>query len=96
MKGETETYFQSARQFTKDVLTQLRADGYRYVKVKGYTLDKRPDYIDPYYILLVPVKEAQTGKGTLEIYEAIDSPILNGWAEGDTGTKVLVASIRHR
>ncbi|TDW96842.1 hypothetical protein [Dinghuibacter silviterrae] len=88
MKGETETFFQSAKPLTRKILDQLKAAGVQYVTVKGYTLDKRPDYIEPYYILLVPVKK---DSGSLGIYEPIDSQILSGWADGGTETKILVA-----
>lgn len=91
MKGETEAIFQSAKPLTRKILDQLKQKGFQYVKVKGYTLDKRPEYMEPYYILLVPVNEERAGKGGMEIFESIDSEILAEWADGGNMTKILVA-----
>ena len=42
--------------FTIAVLETLKNKGFRYVQVKGFTSDKKLDYMEPRYLVLIPMK----------------------------------------
>ena len=65
---------------TKKSLQELKELGFRYVLVKGYTPDRRFDYIELNHFTLVPVKELPEDPGQKEIFAPIDSEILDEWA----------------
>jgi len=92
MKNEIRENFQSTVRLTIQLLQQLKDKGYRYVQVKAFTQDKRLDYIDPRYFLLVPVRELSDDPDKKEIYEPINSDILLEWAGSpNVGIDVWVA-----
>ena len=70
----------TASKLTKKSLQELKDLGFRYVLVKGYTPDRRFDYIELNYFTLVPVKELPEDPGEKEIFAPIDSEILDDWA----------------
>jgi hypothetical protein len=81
----------SAIRLTNESLQHLRDSGFRFVLVKGYTTDRRVDYIELNYFTLVPVKELSEDPDRNEIYEPIDSEILSEWARfPDEGAKVMI------
>jgi len=76
---------------TKKSLQLLKDLGFRYVLVKGYTPDKRFDYIELNYFKLVPVKELPEDPAQKEIFAPIDSDILDEWAsQPDNGIKAFI------
>jgi hypothetical protein len=81
----------SAITLTKQSLQQLKDSGFRFVLIKGYTTDRRIDYIEVNYFTLVPVKDLSEDPNKKEIYESIDSEILMQWASfPDDGAKVVI------
>jgi hypothetical protein len=81
----------SAIRLTKESLQQLKDSGFRFVLIKGYTTDRRVDYIELNYFTLVPVKDLPEDPNKKEIYEPIDSEILMEWASfPDDGAKVII------
>jgi len=76
---------------TQQSLESLKDRGFRFVLIKGYTTDRRQDYIELNYFTLVPVKELSDDPNKKEIYEPIDSTILREWAlSPDEGLKVII------
>jgi len=81
----------SAITLTKQSLQQLKDSGFRFVLIKGYTTDRRVDYIEVNYFTLVPVRDLPEDPNKKEIYESIDSDILMQWASfPDDGAKVII------
>jgi hypothetical protein len=80
-----------AIKLTKQSLQQLKDSGFRFVLIKGYTTDRRIDYIEVNYFTLVPVKDLPEDPNKKEIYDSIDSEILMQWASfPDDGAKVII------
>ncbi len=67
--------------FSVAALDELQTAGYQYVQVKGLTLDNHYDYVEPYFLLLVPMKELPTDPLKRDIYEPIKSELLYKWAK---------------
>lgn len=85
---------QSTTQFDASALKKLENDGYRFVQIKGLTVDKHFDYIEPHFMVLVPFKNLPTEQDQKDIYEPIDSLILKQWAaEKDDHFEVVIAAI---
>jgi hypothetical protein len=81
----------SAIRLTKQSLQQLKDSGFRFVLIKGYTTDRRVDYIEVNYFTLIPVKDLPEDPSKMEIFESIDSEILMQWASfPDDGAKVII------
>jgi hypothetical protein len=92
MKNETREDFGTTAPFTMAALETLKNKGFQYVQVKGFTSDKRLDYIEPRYLLLIPMKALPVEPGVIEIYESINSQLLQDWAtQPSDGMKVLIA-----
>ena len=66
--------------FTEKALETLKKRGYKFVQVKGLTADKHYDYIEPHFLLLVPLMELPTDPLKKDIYEPIKSELLQKWA----------------
>lgn len=64
---------------TEQLIQQLIKKGFRFVLIKGYTMDKRSDYMEPHYLLLVPIRELSHAEGEMEIYESLESKLLVSW-----------------
>ena len=93
MKNETRENFESTTRLTQQTLQKLKDKGFRYVQVKGFTQDKRLEYIEPHYFMLVPIKDLPDDPDKKEIYEPINSEILTAWANfPNEGVEVLVAA----
>ena len=93
MKNETAEKFESTVRLTLEQLQKLKDRGFRYVLVKGFTTDGRLDYMEPRFLLLVPIKELSDDPAEKEIYEPIDSKILIDWANSPyDGVAVFVAT----
>lgn len=93
MKNEDKDYFGASKPLTADALEKLKQKGFRFMQVKGFSSDKRLDYMEPRYFILVPLKELPKDRGHQGIYEPIDSDLLQEWATIPGGNKdVLVKS----
>jgi len=80
--------------FCAEALDDLHQKGYKYVLVKGFTIDKHYDYVDPYMLVLVPVKELPSDPMLKDIYEPINSEILYQWArEKNEYPEIRIAKI---
>jgi hypothetical protein len=91
MKNETKENFGPAVELTLQTLEDLKNKGFRYVRVNAFTQDKRMDYMEPHYFVLVPIKDLQDDPGKKGIYEPINSQLLTDWAHfPNEGIKVLV------
>lgn len=85
-QGQSVTHFDSA------ALKELQVNGYKFVQIKGLTVDKHFDYIEPHFIVLVPLKELSTDQDKKDIYEPLPSEILQQWAtERDDHFEVVIA-----
>lgn len=85
------THTRSPVKLTSKILKELKDKGFQYVLVKGYSLDRRLDYIQLNHFSLVPVKELPQEPGEKEIYAPIDSEILTEWANSqDKGFKAYI------
>lgn len=92
MKNETRRNFESAKKLSVNLLKELQSSGYQYVQVKGYTLEKQAEYVEPHYFMLVPIRELPSDQEQKDIYEPISSELLVQWAEENQDrTEVLVA-----
>ncbi len=67
-------------EFSVKSLDKLQLDGYKFVQVKGLTMDKHYDYVEPHVLVLVPMKELPTDPLKRDIYEPIKSELLYKWA----------------
>jgi hypothetical protein len=80
---------------TIQLLQELKARGFLFVQVKAVRKDKRADYIEPHFLLLLPVKELPKNQEQKEIYEPTDSKLLAAWAGSENeGIEVLVATVK--
>lgn len=76
---------------TVQTLEDLKRKGFKYVLIKGYTLDRRLDYIQMNHFTLVPVRELPVAPSEKEIFEPIDSEILQEWASSpDNGLTAYI------
>jgi len=92
MKNETRENFGSTTPLTMATLETLKEKGFQYVQVKGFTADKRLDYMEPRYLILIPVMALPVDPGKIEIYECINSKLLQDWASHPgEGMKVLIS-----
>jgi hypothetical protein len=90
MKEEKRTFLPSMKPFTAALRLQLQKDGFKYVQVKGYSGDRRLDYIGTSLVILIPIRYlAENGMGS-GIYESLDSPLLDLWVVDDSGVKIFV------
>ena len=97
MKNETRENFGSTAPLTLAALETLKKKGKRYVQVKGFTSDKRLDYMEPRYLVLIPMMALPVDAGKIEIYESIDSKLLQDWASHPgEGMKVLISIDKKR
>ncbi len=66
--------------FNVQALDCLQSKGYKFVQIKGLTMDKHYDYVEPHYLVLVPMKELPADPLKRDIYEPIKSELLYQWA----------------
>jgi hypothetical protein len=79
--------------FNLKTLDTLKQMGYKYVQVKGLTVDRHYDYIEPHFLILVPFKEFSSESIDRGIYEPLESELLFQWAtEVNDFTKILIAN----
>ncbi len=76
---------------TQQSLQSLKDGGFRFVLIRGYTTDRRQDYIELSYFTLIPVIDLPDDPNKKGIYEPIDSNILAEWAcSPGEGLKVII------
>ena len=63
--------------FDAEILKDLKSKGYQFVQVKGLTADNHYEYTEPGYLLVVPMKELPPDQIHKDIYESIDSEIID-------------------
>jgi hypothetical protein len=91
MRNETKGNFESTTRLTPQTLQKLKDKGFRYVQIKGFTHDKRQDYMEPRYFVLIPIVDFSSDPDKKEIYEPINSEILNDWSNSsDNDIEVLI------
>ncbi len=84
MNGVTE--------FSVSALNQLLALGFKYVQVKGLTVDKHAEYVEPNLIVLLPCKRLPKAMEKKDIYEPIKSEVLYRWAgESNENPTIVIA-----
>jgi hypothetical protein len=94
MKNEVKKEVKLSARLTTESLQKLKNRGFCYVQVKGFTKDNRPDYMEPDYLMLIPMKELPTDPIQKDIYAPLDSKILLDWARApNDGIEVRVAII---
>jgi hypothetical protein len=93
MNREYKESFDSAVPLTLHTLEELKSRGFQYVRVNAFTHERRPDYMEPRYVVLSPLTQLSENREQAGIYEPIDSPILIEWANSpNVGFKVFVAN----
>ncbi len=91
MKNEVKNNFLNHRPLTCEALNKLQQKGYKYLQVQGYTMDHHLEYVDPHYLMLVPIKELSPSRSKMDVYEAIDSDIIREWVKtADTSDRVEI------
>jgi hypothetical protein len=88
-KGITESSLPTTR-LTLESLEKMEQAGYKYVQVKGFTSDKHYDYVEPSFLLLVPMKELPKDQQNKDIYEPLSSGLLQQWANDETAANDIV------
>jgi hypothetical protein len=92
MKTEGREISDAVVPLTVEALRNLKKRGFHYVSVNAFTKDKRPDYMEPHYIVLVPMEELPKERDKKGIYEPVDSPVLVSWANSpDEGIEVFIS-----
>ncbi len=91
-KGITES--SSTTPLTVQMLHKIEKDGYKFVQVKGLTFDKHYDYVEPHFLVLVPMKELPTAQEHKDIFEPIPSVLLHQWATEDDDALEIVVSTK--
>ena len=79
-------------EFNVKTLDQLQVSGYRFFQIKGMTIDKHYEYIEPQVLVLVPMKELPTDPYKKDIYEPIQSELLYKWAtESNCWPEIIIS-----
>jgi len=90
-KGSAEAKFGTIV-FNRKSLNKLKDMGYKYVQIKGLTVDRHYDYIAPHFLMLIPFMELSSENTDNGIYEPIESDLLFQWAtEANEFTEILIA-----
>ncbi len=93
-KGMTDVK-SGTTEFNVNALDNLQNQGYKFVQIKGLTIDKHYDYVDPYILVLVPYKELPTDPMKKDIYEPIKSELLYKWAGEENKYPEIVIANKH-
>lgn len=79
MTNEIKNNYTSHGALTFEALDSLQKKGYKYLQVQGFTLDHHPEYVEPNYLMLVPIKELSANPEKMDIYEDINSELIREW-----------------
>ncbi|HOZ79447.1 MAG TPA: hypothetical protein PLY34_15745 [Ferruginibacter sp.] len=75
-------------------LQDLQNKGYQFVQVKGLNEDNEFDYVEPHYLVLVPIKELPKDQRKKDIYEPVMSELLIQMANEESSiTEVLISEV---
>ena len=96
MTNEVKNNFLSHMPLTNEALHNLQLKGYKYLQVQGYTLDHHPEYVEPHYLMLVPIKSLSANREKMDIYEDIDSDLIKEWVKGGSNDNGLEIFLAHR
>ncbi|HEX4849521.1 MAG TPA: hypothetical protein VFV08_01890 [Puia sp.] len=78
--------------FNQRSLSALERRGFKYVQIKGLTTDSHYDYIETRFLVLIPMKELPQDPNQKDIYERVDSKLLQRWAkEENESPKIVIA-----
>jgi hypothetical protein len=94
MTNEIKSNYLSHKPLTFEALDSLQQKGYKYLQVKGYTLDHHLEYVEPHYLMLVPIKALSVKREQMDIYEEIDSSLIKEWAKAgnnNNGLEIFLA-----
>jgi hypothetical protein len=90
-KGSAEAKFGTIV-FNLESLDNLKRLGYKYVQVKGLTVDRHYEYVEPHFLVLIPLRDLSSESIGNGIYEPIESDLLLQWAnEVNDFTEILIA-----
>ena len=67
-------------EFNVKALDKLLHKGYKFVQIKGLTIDNHYEHVEPHILILVPLKELPSEAMKKDIYEPIQSELLYKWA----------------
>jgi hypothetical protein len=91
MRKGIEERRNASTQLSISALQRLEQKGYKYVQIKGLTADKHYEYVEPYYWVLIPMKELPLDPAKRDIYEPINSDILKQWALDISDTQYVIS-----
>jgi hypothetical protein len=95
MTNEVKNNYLHHKPLTTGALSILQQNGYKYLQVQGFTMDHHAEYVDPHYLMLVPVKELTAN---MDIYEPINSDLVNDWVKSGNDNerlKIFLADNKH-
>jgi hypothetical protein len=90
MTNEIKNNFLSHKPLTSEALDNLQQKGYKYLQVQGYTLDHHPEYVEPHYLMLVPIKSLSVKREQMDIYEDIDSNLIKEWIKAGNSSRLEI------
>lgn len=90
MTNEIKNNFLSHKPLTFEALDNLQQKGYKYLQVQGYTLDHHPEYVEPHYLMLVPIKALSVKREQMDIYEEIDSNLIKEWIKAGSSNRLEI------
>ena len=94
MTNEIKNNFLFHKPLTNEALDNLQQKGYKYLQVQGYTLDHHSEYVEPHYLMLVPIKSLSANREKMDIYEDIDSDLIRDWVKAgnnNDGLEIFLA-----
>ena len=96
MTNEMKKNYDNHVILTNEALLDLKEKGYKYLQVQGYTLDHHLEYVEPHYLMLVPVKDFSDNRAKMGIYEDISSETVVNWANNsnEEGFEIFLAVIK--
>jgi hypothetical protein len=89
MTNEVKNNFLGHKPLTSEALNILQQKGFKYLQVQGYTLDHHPEYVEPHYLMLVPIKSLSANREKMDIYEDIDSDLIKEWIKAGNNNDSL-------
>ena len=99
MTNENRNNYLYHKPLTSEALYSLQEKGYKYLQVQGFTMDHHAEYVEPNYLMLVPIKELPTDQAKMEIYEPIDSALIASWITADGNNdrlEIYLAGSKHK
>jgi len=90
MTNENKSNYLDHKPLTSAALDILQEKGYKYLQVQGFTMDHHAEYVDPHYLMLVPMQELPTDQAKKDIYEPINSDLINSWIATENKNDRLV------